>query len=101
MPTIWGVKFGRTFFGGLKPWINKAKTFAEKTRWRNSLRNSPAISENSLDQRSHPKSALQNFGIKNFLDKVVSEDLPENCRIHVAAPAKFLDGRNSALVIGF
>ena len=43
MPTILGVNFGREFFGGLKPWQNKAENFAIKIRNQNSLRNSPAL----------------------------------------------------------
>ena len=34
---------GVNFFGGPKPWKNKAEKFAIKIRHQNSLRNSPAI----------------------------------------------------------
>ena len=44
MPTILDVNFGREFFwGGLKPWKNKAEKFAIEIRHQNSLGNSPAI----------------------------------------------------------
>ena len=49
MPTILGMNFWGGG-GGLKPWRNKAEKIAEKTRWRTSLRNSPAIFQNSPGQ---------------------------------------------------
>ena len=43
MPTILGVNFGRDFFlGGGGP-ETLEKQFARKIRWKNLLRNSPAI----------------------------------------------------------
>ena len=63
---VWAWILCVNFLVGLKPWKNKAERFAFRIRYQNSLRISPALFPKFArpKQKIHPKSALQNLGIK-------------------------------------
>ena len=79
MPTILDVNFGREFFGGLKAMEKQGR----KIRYRNSPSKFAGKFAGDCPQirqakKNHPKSTLQNLGLKICLDKtrLLKHDLP-------------------------